>query len=110
MAGVLDIFGDAGLHKGRPAVGAARLRWARQRHAALNMAVQGVRIGDRVGVELKPNVYWSGRVEAWRKGGQQALALQSATVAEIRLDPGHPQWTSPVIVRRRDRLFPLKQV
>ena len=110
MAGVLDIFGDAALIKGRPAVGTARLRWAKQQRAALSMAVQGVRIGDRVGVELKPNVYWSGTVEAWRRGGRQALALQSATVAEVRLDPGHPDWTSPVIIRRRDRLFPLKQV
>ncbi len=109
MAGVLDIFGDPSLLRDRPAAGMARMRWAVQQHRATTMQVQGVRVGDRVAVELKPKCYWAGVVTSWRRGGREALALQSATVAEVRLDPGHPDWTATNIIRRRDRLFPLKE-
>lgn len=106
MADVLHIFGD-GL-AARPAVARARQTWADAHARAQRFSVQGVRVGDPVTVELKPGIYWSGHVAAWRQGAREALALQSATVAEVRLDPGHPAWASPLTIRRRDRLFPVQ--
>lgn len=107
MAGVLFIFDDP--LAARPAASRARQAWAAAHARAQRFSVQGVRVGDPVTVELKPGISWSGHVSAWRQGGREALALQSATVAEVRLDPGHPAWASPIIIRRRDRLFPIQK-
>lgn len=110
MSDVLDIFAaptTREFQQEHPALVRARLAWSARRRIVEMMSVQGVRVGDKVAVELKPRVFWSGVVTAWRQG-DKALALQSATVAEIRLDPGHPDWISPLLVRRRDRIFPLK--
>lgn len=110
MADVLDIFAaptTPQFQQAHPALVRARLAWSARRRIVETMSVQGVRVGDKVAVELRPNSFWSGVVTAWRKGGQ-ALALQSATVAEITLDPGHPDWSATHLVRRRDRIFPLR--
>ena len=110
MSDVLDIFAaptTPQFQQEHPALVRARLAWSARRQVVEAVSVQGVCVGDKVAVELKPQCFWSGVVTAWRKG-EHALALRTATVAEIRLDPGHPDWTSPVLVRRRDRLFPLR--
>lgn len=110
MSDVLDIFAaptTPRFQQDHPALVRARLAWSARRPVVATVSVQGVRVGDKVAVELKPKFFWSGVVTAWRKG-ERALALQSATVAEIRLDPGHPDWSPSVLVRRRDRIFPLR--
>lgn len=122
-ADILDVFDQRATpqaRRERPAIFAARVRWAAVRITTESdvlagqpvREVQGVGVGDRVHVELAPTVYALGVVVAWSREEPLPGARIGHLLARVRLEADAPfgnqlnGWRAGDVVKRpRNRLW-----
>lgn len=118
-ADILDVFADRAsprLRKERPALIAARVRWASVRVATERdvlcgqavRSVQGVGVGDQVHIELTPNLHVLAVVIEWKREDPLPGAQLAPLLARCRLEADALPWRAGEIVKRtRNRLWPV---
>lgn len=129
LADIVDVFAPRATpaaRQERPALFAARARWAATRLRAekgvLDVDGQptvsaqccgGVFAGDRVLVDVAPGVFWRGTVLRWERDALP-LARFAHPVAVVRLDPCAPPVPPALegrteLRRARSRLIPISE-